>query len=66
MIFHTTKLVPGKWYDIPKNTMKTCFIDPFEPPVKGKNIPVTILATPIIAFDKFHGVVGVDVRLDFI
>jgi methyl-accepting chemotaxis protein len=57
---------PGKWYDIPKKTMKACIIDPFEHPVEGKETLITTLTAPIIANGKFYGVVGVDLKLDFI
>lgn len=57
---------PGKWYHIPKKTMKEYIIDPFGHPVEGKETLVTTLTAPIVANGQFYGVVGVDLKLDFI
>ncbi len=63
---HSPGGVPGKWYDIPKEKMKEYILDPFRHLVIDKNVMITSLAAPIIANGQFYGVVGVDIRLDFI
>lgn len=63
---HSPGGVPGKWYDIPKKTLKECILDPFRYLVIDRNTMITSIAAPIIANGRFHGVVGVDIRLDFI
>ncbi len=58
---------PGKWYDIPRKTLHEYVLDPsFKHPVEdGKTLTATV-AAPIIANGQFYGVVGIDVRLDFL
>jgi len=63
---HSPGGVPGKWYDIPKKKMKDYILDPFRHLVIDKNVMITSLTAPIIANGQFYGVVGVDIRLDFI
>jgi len=63
---HSPGGVPGKWYDIPKEKMKEIILDPFRHQVIDKNVMITSLAAPIISNGQFYGVVGVDIRLDFI
>lgn len=63
---HCPDRIPGKWYDIPRKTMKECLLDPFEHPVRDEVMLITTLTEPVITNGKFHGVVGIDLRLDFL
>ncbi|MDM8548873.1 methyl-accepting chemotaxis protein [Desulfobacterales bacterium HSG2] len=63
---HSPGGMPGKWYDIPGKTMKECVLDPFEHPVRGEEMLIVTLTAPVIANERFHGVVGIDLRLDFL
>ena len=63
---HSPNRIPGKWYDIPKKTMKESILDPFEHPVKGESALITTISAPVIANDRFFGIVGVDMQLDFL
>lgn len=56
---------PGKWYQIPHKTMKTYMLDPFEYNVRGVKTWVTRISVPIIANNRFYGVAGIDLSLDF-
>ncbi|MCL7488122.1 MAG: methyl-accepting chemotaxis protein [Desulfobulbaceae bacterium] len=58
--------VPGSWYTIPRETLKGFVSDPFEKDFRGEKIMVASLTVPIIANDRFYGVVGIDLQLDFI
>ena len=58
--------VPGAWYSKPGETMKGFVSDPFEISSRGEKIMVASLTVPIIANDRFYGVVGIDLQLDFI
>ncbi len=63
---HSPNGMPGKWYDIPKKTLKETILDPFEHPVKGESALITTIAAPVIANGKFYGIVGVDMQVDFL
>jgi methyl-accepting chemotaxis protein len=56
----------GDYYLIPKQTKQEVILDPFLYPIDGKDVLMTSLMVPIVVNDKFYGVVGVDVRLDFL
>ena len=55
----------GDYYQLPKKTMNECIIDPYVYPVQGKPTLITSLVAPIIADDKFYGIAGADIKLDF-
>ena len=54
------------YYTFPKRTMNEAVIDPYLYPVNGKDVLMTSLMVPIIIDGNFHGVVGVDMTLDFL
>jgi methyl-accepting chemotaxis protein len=56
----------GDYYQIPKRTKKECIIDPYVYPVQGKDTLMTSLVAPIVTKDTFYGIIGVDLRLDFL
>ena len=55
----------GDYYQIPKKTLIEAIIDPYLYPVQGKPTLLTSLVVPITAGDKFYGIAGIDLRLDF-
>jgi methyl-accepting chemotaxis protein len=56
----------GDYYLIPKATKQETILDPFLYPIDGKDVLMTSLMVPIVVNEKFYGVVGVDLRLDFL
>jgi methyl-accepting chemotaxis protein len=54
------------WYQIPKRAMKESIIEPHLYQAKGKTMLETSLVVPIINNGKFYGVVGADIRIDFL
>ncbi len=54
----------GDYYLIPKNTKKECLLEPYLSYDMGNPLLITSLISPIIADNKFYGVVGVNLRLD--
>ncbi|MBI9088087.1 MAG: methyl-accepting chemotaxis protein [Desulfobacterium sp.] len=60
------KVGNGDYYLLPKKSKRQCIIDPYLYPVQGKPTLVTSLVAPIIAGDRFYGVVGLDIGLGFV
>ncbi len=56
----------GEYYLLPRERKKECAIDPYPSPIRGKIVWITSLVVPIMANDRFYGIAGVDMRLDFI
>lgn len=56
----------GDYYQLPKKTKKACIIDPHVYPVQGKDTLITSLVVPILANETFHGIAGINLRLDFL
>ncbi|MFN7931376.1 MAG: methyl-accepting chemotaxis protein [Blastocatellia bacterium] len=54
------------WYQVPKKAMRESIIEPYPYMVQGKEILETTLVTPIILNNKFYGVVGADIKIDFL
>jgi methyl-accepting chemotaxis protein len=55
-----------QYYALPKSTLEETVIDPYLYPVNGKDVLMTSFMVPIVAHDKFYGVAGVDMTLDFL
>ncbi len=55
----------GEYYLCSKESLKPCVIDPRSPSPIGQNILTTSLVVPVIIKDKFHGITGVDISLEF-
>ena len=47
------------WYDVPKNTGKRYFTEPYAYPVSGKDVQMASLVVPIIVDGHIIGAVGV-------
>ncbi len=56
----------GDYYQIPKKTKKEAVTEPYVYPIKGKKTLITSLVTPVLIDNKFHGIAGVDIGIDFI
>ena len=56
----------GEYYLLPRERKQESIIDPYAYPIHDEIIWITTISTPIIANDTFWGVVGIDIRLDFI
>ncbi|MEW5961316.1 MAG: HAMP domain-containing protein, partial [Chloroflexota bacterium] len=54
------------WYVLPKETKQEAIIEPYLYPVQGKEVLMTTLVAPIVADGQFYGIVGVDLKLDFL
>jgi len=62
---HAKDKIPGRWYELPKTTMKESILEPFTKTFAGENKLITTISVPIIANDQFYGVVGIDISLEF-
>jgi methyl-accepting chemotaxis protein len=56
----------GDYYQIPKRTMSETILNPYIYKVEGKDVLITSVVVPIIVGDKFFGIAGVDLSLEFI
>ena len=56
----------GDFYTIPRQTKKETVIPPFYYEVGGEQVLMTSLAVPIMENDRFYGVAGVDLKIDFV
>ncbi len=56
----------GEYYLLPRERKKECAIDPHPYSIQGKIVWITSLVVPIMANDRFYGITGVNMRLDFI
>ncbi|WP_259699190.1 methyl-accepting chemotaxis protein, partial [Pseudomonas chlororaphis] len=64
----TTLSVSGtpynSWYTCPRDSKRTCLLDPYADTVGGKLMLMTTISLPLIVDGKVIGVVGVDIALD--
>ncbi|WP_075791416.1 methyl-accepting chemotaxis protein [Massilia putida] len=51
------------WYDVPKNTRKAFFTEPYSYPVNGKDIMMASLVAPILVKGEFRGTASADFQL---
>lgn len=56
----------GDFYTIPRQTQKEMLTPPFYYEVGGTPVLMTTLAVPILEDDRFYGVAGVDLKIDFV
>ncbi len=54
----------GEWYLRPKETGKSCVIDPYPYEVQGKTVWMTSTCVPIMVGGRFVGMAGIDLPLD--
>ncbi|MCE0492641.1 methyl-accepting chemotaxis protein [Vibrio salinus] len=63
---HPNGVMKGNWYQVPKATKNETVTAPLPYIVNGKHVWLVTLSVPIIADNKFFGVVGADYDLDFV
>lgn len=56
----------GEYYLCTRESEKECAIDPYPYSVQGKMVWMTTMVAPIISDTTFHGMVSIDMRLDFV
>jgi len=56
----------GDYYLIPRETKRECVIEPYIYPVQGRDVLMTSLVVPIVIDDKFYGISGADLELEFL
>ncbi|PVZ53251.1 chemotaxis protein [Pseudomonas sp. B1(2018)] len=52
------------WYTCPRDSKRTCLLDPYADTVGGKEVLMTTISVPLLVDGKSIGVVGVDIALD--
>ncbi|MDD0843309.1 methyl-accepting chemotaxis protein [Pseudomonas sp. Gutcm_11s] len=52
------------WYTCPRNTGKTCVLEPYFDDINGKQVLMTSIAFPLEQNGKVIGVMGVDISLE--
>ncbi|MUF02912.1 HAMP domain-containing protein [Pseudomonas sp. CCM 7893] len=52
------------WYTCPRDTQRTCLLDPYADEVAGKSLLMTTISLPLQADGKVIGVIGIDIALD--
>ena len=52
------------WYTCPRDSKRTCLLDPYADTVGGKEVLMTTISTPLLVDGKSIGVVGVDIALN--
>ncbi len=54
----------NSWYTCPRDSKRTCLLDPYADTVGGKLMLMTTISLPLIVEGKVIGVVGIDIALD--
>jgi methyl-accepting chemotaxis protein len=52
------------WYTCPRDSKRTCLLDPYADTVGGKEMLMTTISVPLLVDGKAIGVVGIDISLD--
>ena len=52
------------WYTCPRDSNRTCLLDPYADTVGGKEVLMTTISVPLLVDGKSIGVVGIDIALD--
>ena len=55
---------PGKWYNVPRETLKGFVTEPFLKNMQGEKVLVTTMVSPIIAHGEFFGVMAMQMKLN--
>ncbi|SFK18311.1 methyl-accepting chemotaxis protein [Methylophaga sulfidovorans] len=56
----------GEYYLCPKDSNKSCVIDPYIYPINGKDVLLTSMVVPVDRNGKFIGMTGIDISADFL
>uniref|UniRef100_UPI0030DC76A7 methyl-accepting chemotaxis protein n=1 Tax=Pseudomonas sp. RA_35y_Pfl2_P32 TaxID=3088705 RepID=UPI0030DC76A7 len=54
----------NSWYTCPRDSKRTCLLDPYADTVGGKEMLMTSISVPLLVNGKAIGVVGIDLSLD--
>jgi methyl-accepting chemotaxis protein len=64
----TTQNINGtpynSWYTCPRDSKRTCLLDPYADTVGGKEMLMTTISVPLLVDGQSIGVVGIDIALD--
>lgn len=52
------------WYTCPRDSKRTCLLDPYADTVGGKEVLMTTISVPLLVDGKSIGVVGIDIALN--
>ncbi|MCP1417450.1 methyl-accepting chemotaxis protein [Pseudomonas laurylsulfativorans] len=52
------------WYTCPRDSKRTCLLDPYADTVGNKEVLMTTISVPLLVDGKAIGVVGIDIALD--
>ncbi|KAB0487266.1 methyl-accepting chemotaxis sensory transducer with Cache sensor [Pseudomonas reinekei] len=52
------------WYTCPRDSQRTCLLDPYADTVGNKEMLMTTISVPLLVDGKSIGVVGIDIALD--
>ncbi len=52
------------WYTCPRDSKRTCLLDPYADTVGNKEVLMTTISVPLLVDGKSIGVVGIDIALD--
>lgn len=63
---HSNGVRKGDYYLLPREKKQECATDPYLYPIQGKEVRMISLTVPIMTGNTFHGITGVDLRLDFV
>ncbi len=56
----------GEYYLCPKDSGKSCVVDPYIYPINGKDVLLTSMVVPVSDNGRFIGMTGVDISADFL
>ena len=54
----------NSWYTCPRDSKRTCLLDPYADTVNGKEMLMTTISIPLLVDGKAIGVIGIDIALD--
>jgi methyl-accepting chemotaxis protein len=52
------------WYTCPRDSKRTCLLDPYADTVADKEVLMTTISLPLLVDGKVIGVIGIDIALD--
>ncbi|WP_289284920.1 cache domain-containing protein, partial [Methylophaga sp. UBA1918] len=56
----------GEYYLCPKESNKSCVVDPYIYPINGKDVLLTSMVVPVTKNGNFIGMTGIDISADFL
>lgn len=61
-----TKEGIGDYYQKPRTTGREVILEPFLYPVKGVDVLMSSIVSPVFIKDQFQGIAGIDIKVDFL